>query len=140
MDAPGAVRSVAPIADPFGCHWAAMTLWVRVRAIVALSLNAPRAQPGCTRGQNSPKIRTRSTRCRPSRWTRVALVPPRVRVLVDATILKPELGGIRTYATALLKELEAADVVDLTIVTSCPDPLQKARSEIVVVPEAVQRF
>src|SRR4051812_12101783 len=31
--APGAVRSVAPRAAPLGCHCAAMTFWVLVRAM-----------------------------------------------------------------------------------------------------------
>src|SRR4051812_12787363 len=48
--APGAVRSVVPMAPPLGCHCAAMTFWDLVRAMARTLNGGPR--PGVVHADN----------------------------------------------------------------------------------------
>ena len=56
-----------------------------------------------------------------------------VRVLVDATNLKPGQGGIRTYTIGLLKALAAQPGLSLVVVTSVVDVAQLGPMELVEV-------
>lgn len=66
------------------------------------------------------------------RPTRVETQGP-VRVLVDATNLKPGQGGIRTYTIGLLDTLAAQPGLSLVVVTSVPEVTQLGPMELVEV-------
>ena len=63
------------------------------------------------------------------------------RLLVDAAIVKPQLGGLRTYVRSLVGALHDREDVALTIVTSRPDDFRHTpAATIVTCPAATQGF
>jgi glycosyltransferase involved in cell wall biosynthesis len=63
------------------------------------------------------------------------------RVLVDAAIVKPNLGGLRTYIRSLVGALDDRGDVGLVVATSRPEEFaHAATAEIVAVPKATQNF
>jgi len=67
---------------------------------------------------------------RPGRRTRIRQ-DGRLRVLVDATNLKPGQGGIRTYTIGLVQALAAQPELSLVVVTSIDDVAELGRMEVV---------
>jgi glycosyltransferase involved in cell wall biosynthesis len=67
-------------------------------------------------------------------------VTPR-RVLVDAAIVKPNLGGLRTYIRGLVGGLAQRDDVELHVVTSCPEDFATvAADRLIACPPATRGF
>jgi glycosyltransferase involved in cell wall biosynthesis len=63
------------------------------------------------------------------------------RVLVDAAVVKPRLGGLRTYIRSLVGALHDRGDVVLTVATSRPDEFAHTpRAEIVRLPSRTQGF
>jgi len=63
------------------------------------------------------------------------------RVLVDAAIVKPGLGGLRTYVRGLVDALAGRDDVGLHVVTSCPDDFDSLeRSQLIECSPATRHF
>jgi glycosyltransferase involved in cell wall biosynthesis len=63
-----------------------------------------------------------------------------VKVLVDATILKPNLGGIRTYTRTVLAQLAKVPVLDLHVATSAPSDVPDTGTHVHRVPAATRSF
>jgi glycosyltransferase involved in cell wall biosynthesis len=65
----------------------------------------------------------------------------RTRILVDAAIVKPNLGGLRTYIRSLVGALHDRDDIALDIITSRPAEFEHApRATIIPAPSATQGF
>jgi glycosyltransferase involved in cell wall biosynthesis len=65
----------------------------------------------------------------------------RCTVLVDAAVVKPNLGGLRTYIRSLVAALDDRDDVDLVVLTSRPDEFSDAPgATLVPIPAATQGF
>lgn len=65
----------------------------------------------------------------------------RRRVLLDGAIVKPGLGGLRTYVRGLAAGLAAHDDVELHVVTSCPDDFTTvAPDRLIGCPPATRGF
>ena len=64
----------------------------------------------------------------------------RTTVLVDASILKPQLGGIRTYALSLLRALAPAPHLELHVATSMPDDLAGVAARMLPLPARTRDF
>lgn len=63
------------------------------------------------------------------------------RLLVDAAIVKPNLGGLRTYIRSLVGALAERGDVELVVATSRPEEFAHATTaELVAVPRAAQSF
>jgi glycosyltransferase involved in cell wall biosynthesis len=61
--------------------------------------------------------------------------------MIDAAIVKPNLGGLRTYIRSLVAALDERDDVDLVVLTSRPDEFADApRATLVPIPVATQGF
>ena len=69
-------------------------------------------------------------------------VMSRRRVLVDAAIVKPNLGGLRTYIRSLVGALHDRDDVALDIITSRPGRVRSrpGRHAVLPAPAATQGF
>lgn len=63
-----------------------------------------------------------------------------IRVLVDASILKPNLGGIRTYTRSVVKALAREDEVELHVATSMPDDFAGLALDVLPVPLRTRNF
>jgi glycosyltransferase involved in cell wall biosynthesis len=64
-----------------------------------------------------------------------------LKILVDAAILKPELGGIATYVAGVVAGLSACPGVEVCVVTSIPDRLDALKDvEVVQIPTRVRSF
>ena len=63
-----------------------------------------------------------------------------IRVLIDASILKPNLGGIRTYTRSVVKALAREDEVELHVATSMPDDFAGLALKVLPVPVRTQDF
>jgi glycosyltransferase involved in cell wall biosynthesis len=62
-------------------------------------------------------------------------------VLIDAAIVKPNLGGLRTYIRSLVAALDGRDDLELVVLTSRPEEFADApRATVVSVPTATQGF
>jgi glycosyltransferase involved in cell wall biosynthesis len=65
----------------------------------------------------------------------------RQTILVDAAVVKPNLGGLRTYIRSLVAALDERDDVQLVVLTSRPDEFTDApRATLVPIPVATQGF
>lgn len=62
----------------------------------------------------------------------------RLRILVDATNLKPGQGGIRTYTIGLIEALSARPELSLVVVTSVEDVAELGPMELVRIPPRTQ--
>ena len=63
------------------------------------------------------------------------------RVLVDAAIVKPNLGGLRTYIRSLVGALHDRGDVELAVTTSRPEEFAHApEAELIAVPRRTQSF
>ncbi len=64
-----------------------------------------------------------------------------MHVLVDASILKPGLGGIATYAEGITRALSRMPGVRVTVATSCPERFAELDGvDVVELPVAVRGF
>src|SRR4051794_13376581 len=117
--APGAVRSVVPRAPPFGCHCAAMTFCVLVRAM-ARTLNAPRS-PGVVHADNpSERLPVQTAHRRTTGRTRRAEVPTHVQ--------RPRVPAVRGFRAMRKRALPLALLALLALpavanATPQPQPL-----------------
>ena len=64
----------------------------------------------------------------------------RTTVLVDASILKPHLGGIRTYALSVLRALAEVHDLELHVATSLPEELAGVDVAVLPVPARTRDF
>jgi glycosyltransferase involved in cell wall biosynthesis len=63
------------------------------------------------------------------------------RIFIDAAIIKPRLGGIRTYILSLTRALHERDDTTVVVATSEPDEFSEAScADIVELPAATQHF
>ena len=64
-----------------------------------------------------------------------------MHVLVDASILKPGLGGIATYAEGIVRDLAGREGVRVSVATSCPERITGLPGvDVVALPAAVRSF
>lgn len=63
-----------------------------------------------------------------------------VKVLVDASILKPNLGGIRTYTRTVVAQLAKVPGLDLHVATSMPGDVPDAGTHVHRVPAATRSY
>lgn len=63
-----------------------------------------------------------------------------IRILVDASILKPNLGGIRTYTRSVVKALAREEGVELHVATSMPDDFAGLALDVLAVPLRTRSF
>ena len=62
----------------------------------------------------------------------------RLRILVDAAIVKPHLGGIASYAIGVVSGLAALGEIDICVATSVPELFDFPTVELIELPAAVR--
>jgi glycosyltransferase involved in cell wall biosynthesis len=64
----------------------------------------------------------------------------RIRILVDAAIVKPQLGGIATYAAGVVSGLAEQDGVSVSVATSVPELFDFPGVDLIELPVRVRGF